>query len=159
MGIKKKFEKLEERIKELEEQLEEKYKEGRSNGIALCTDIVKGCKTVDEAVEKLRNEYRIREKYQIDTNLSLEELYNASDSMRRFINEAQILLWISTLADEFGFGEKRLNRAMDRFILKHTCINEGYAKWMDYVDLMEEKLKKKLKFVMVTQELRENGKI
>lgn len=159
MGIKKKMERLEDRIKELEELNKEKYREGRSNGITLCTDIVKGCKTVDEAIDKLTAEYNFREKYKIDTNLSLEELYNASDNMRRFINEAQILLWISTLADEFGFGEKRLNRAMDRFILKHTCINEGYAKWMDYVDLMEEKLKKKLKFVMVTQELRKDGKI
>lgn len=116
------------------------YREGRSAGLKMALAIVR-----EGGIEALENEIKFRERTKINTALCLKEIEDASKDMRGFINEAMIVMWLSVLHDEFDFGEKRLNRAMDRFEEIHDQIEEGYAGWGDYLELMQPKINRVLK--------------
>lgn len=116
------------------------YRNGRAEGMKLAYSIVK-----DGGIKALEEELKFREKTKINTALALKEIEDASKPMRGFINEVQILLWLSVLHDEFDFGKDRLNRAMNRFEQIHSAIEDGYAGYCDYLDLLQEKMKRVLK--------------
>ena len=44
------------------------------------------------------------------------------------------------LHDEFGFGKKRLQQAVERFNLKVDCLCEGYVTWQDYIDTLKDEV-------------------
>lgn len=116
------------------------YRRGRAEGMNLSYQIVK-----EGGVKALEDELKFREKTKINTALAMKEIEKASKPMRGFINEVQILLWLSVLHDEFDFGKDRLNRAMDRFEQIHSAITDGYAGYCDYLDMLQDKMKKVLK--------------
>lgn len=116
------------------------YRNGRAEGMNLAYQIVK-----EGGVKALEDELKFREKTKINTALAMKEIEKASKPMRGFINEVQILLWLSVLHDEFDFGKDRLNRAMDRFEQIHSAITDGYAGYCDYLELLQGKMKKVLK--------------
>ena len=47
---------------------------------------------------------------------------------------------IATLHDEFGFGEKRIQRAIDRFNFKAECLADDYCSWDDYIQTIKDEL-------------------
>ena len=116
------------------------YREGRSAGLKMALAIVR-----EGGIEALENEIKFRERTKINTALCLKEIEDASKDMRGFINEAMIVIWLSVLHDEFDFGKVRLNRAMDRFEQIHAAITDGYAGYCDYLDLLQDKMKRVLK--------------
>lgn len=116
------------------------YRSGRAEGMKLAYSIIK-----EGGIEALENELKFREKTKINTALAMKEIEAASKPMRGFINEVQILLWLSVLHDEFDFGKDRLNRAMDRFEQVHSAITDGYAGYCDYLELLQDKMKRVLK--------------
>lgn len=111
------------------------YNKGRTDGMALAYRIVK-----ENGVSGLLDEIRFRGASQVDTAFAMKELEEASATMRGFINEGHILMWLSVLHDEFGFGEVRLNRAMDKFEQIYTSIQDGYAGYVDYIEEMSQKM-------------------
>lgn len=125
------------------------YRRGRSDGLALAYRVYK-----EGGIEALEKEIKFREKTKINTGIMLKEIEDSSEQMRGFINETQILLWLSVLHDEFDFGEKRLNQAMDRFEKIHDQISEGYAGWCDYLELLQEKMKRILKSEYIVKDER-----
>lgn len=116
------------------------YRSGRSEGMNLAYRIAK-----DGGIKALENELKFREKTKINTSLAMKEIEEASKPLNGFINEVHILLWLSVLHDEFDFGKIRLNRAMDRFEKIHSAITDGYAGYCDYLELLQEKMKRILK--------------
>lgn len=113
------------------------YSRARNDGLRLAMKIIN-----ESGVEGLKEDLRFREKNMINTNLTMKELEDASKPMRGFINEGQILIWLSVLHDEFDFGKKRLNRAMDRFEEIYDQIQDGFAGYSDYIDLLQKKNEK-----------------
>lgn len=116
------------------------YRNGRSEGMNLAYRIVK-----DGGIKALENELKFRERTKINTSLALKEIEDASKPLNGFINEVHILLWLSVLHDQFDFGKVRLNRAMDRFEQIHSAITDGYAGYCDYLEMLQEKMKRILK--------------
>lgn len=116
------------------------YRSGRAEGMKLAYSIAK-----EGGIKALENELKFREKTKINTALAMKEIEAASKPMRGFINEVQILLWLSVMHDEFDFGKDRLNRAMDRFEQIHSAITDGYAGYCDYLELLQKKMKRVLK--------------
>lgn len=125
------------------------YTKARNDGFILAMSIIEKSdlddRTKRRSLAVLRKEARFRKDTLISTNLTMKELEEASGVMRGFLNEGHILIRLSVLHDEFDFGAKRLNQAMDRFDQIYTSIQDGYAGYHDYVKLLEEKMKKTLK--------------
>lgn len=120
------------------------YTKARNDGLILALKIAKeggGGPGTDALVKELK----FRERTKIDTNLSMQELEEASEAIHGFINEGHILIWLSVLHDEFDFGEKRLNQAMDRFEEIYSQIEEGFAGYADYLELLQKKMNRILK--------------
>ena len=76
------------------------YNRGRMDGLSLAYRIAK-----EKGLSGLLDEIRFRGTTKINTALVMKELEEASATMRGFINEGQILMWLSVLHDEFGFGK------------------------------------------------------
>ena len=49
-----------------------------------------------------------------------------------------LMMAVMTLRDEFGFGTERINRFIDRFNNKTSCLCEGYVYWKDLQDTIYE---------------------
>ena len=112
------------------------YQRARNDGLQLALKIAE-----NGGASALKKEIKFRGTTKIETNLTMEEIEEASKPMRGFINEVHILLWLSVLHDEFDFGKKRLNRAMDRFEQIYSSIEDGYAGLNDYLELLQNKMK------------------
>ena len=127
------------------------YTKARNDGLLLALKISKeggGGPGTDALIKEMK----FREKTKIDTNLTNTELEGVSQNIIGLINETQILIWLSVLHDEFDFGNKRLNRAMDRFEKIHGQIEEGFAGYADYIELLQEKMNRVLKAEYLIQD-------
>ena len=127
------------------------YTKARNDGLLLALKISKeggGGPGTDALIKEMK----FREKTKIDTNLTNTELKGVSQNIIGIINETQILIWLSVLHDEFDFGNKRLNRAMDRFEKIHGQIEEGFAGYADYIELLQEKMNRVLKAEYLIQD-------
>lgn len=49
-----------------------------------------------------------------------------------------LLLALSTVRDEFGFGEKRMQRLINRMEKKATCLIGDMATWEDFRETIKE---------------------
>lgn len=125
------------------------YRNARNDGFKLAASVIAESnldeETKNAALSVLSKESRFKEKLGINTNLTMKELEAASVQMRGFLNEAHILIWLSVLHDEFDFGKKRLNQAMDRFEEIYESIDNGFAGYSDYVELLQKKMNRILK--------------
>lgn len=127
------------------------YTKARNDGMMLALKISKeggGGPGTDALIKEMK----FREKTKIDTNLTNTELEGVSQNIIGLINETQILIWLTVLHDEFDFGNKRLNRAMDRFEKIHGQIEEGFAGYADYIELLQEKMNRVLKAEYMIQD-------
>ena len=127
------------------------YTKARNDGLLLALKISKeggGGPGTDALIKEMK----FREKTKIDTNLTNTELEGVSQNIIGIINETQILIWLSVLHDEFDFGNTRLNRAMDRFEKIHGQIEEGFAGYADYIELLQEKMNRVLKAEYLIQD-------
>lgn len=127
------------------------YTKARNDGMMLALKISKeggGGPGTDALIKEMK----FREKTKIDTNLTNTELEGVSQNIIGLINETQILIWLTVLHDEFDFGNKRLNRAMDRFEKIHGQIEEGFAGYADYIELLQEKMNRVLKAEYLIQD-------
>ncbi len=136
----------------------EEYRKARNDGISLACKIILDSEDMTEeeknkALEAIKKEQRFRRKNNMDTNLTLKELEEASEPMQALINEGQILIALSVLHDEFDFGKTRLNRYMNRFCSINNSIQGGWAGYSDYRDLLAEKMGKILPADSLSTEL------
>ena len=72
--------------------------------------------------------------------VSREALNECINNIKNNTVDTFIILLIATLRDEFGFGEKRVQRAVDRFYYKAECIADDYCAWEDYINTVKEEL-------------------
>lgn len=52
--------------------------------------------------------------------------------------DSVVILTAAVLRDEFGFGQQRLDRFMERFDQKTDCIYDGDVTFMDYAEVLKE---------------------
>jgi len=121
----------------------EQYKAGRTQGLDIALRVLRDAGDIDGA-RLIHEEIKARGGLQINTVLNMRELEEATEEMRDFLNDAHILLWLYTLCDEFGFGCKRLNRAMDAFVRINSRVQNGEIGYHDYLQIINIKLQKVL---------------
>lgn len=115
------------------------YERGREDGLSLAYRIAR-----EGGIEALEKELKFRNVTGVHTSLAAKDLNKASEKIKEMTLDTFTILGIAVLHDEFGFGEKRCQRFMDRMNLKADCIIGDLATWKDYIKLIKEELNLKL---------------
>lgn len=119
-----------------------KDEEARRAGIAYAYKIILDAKNngADDsaAVEALRKEIRFRNITKAPLAIPKAQVDDFCEDVKHNCVTTFKLMTMMTLHDEFGFGKRRLEQFMERFMLKVECINEDYASWQDYQDIIKD---------------------
>lgn len=109
------------------------YQSGREDGLLLAEKIVK-----EGGLERLQEEIKYRGITGIHTQLAKKEIEKASEVIKMTTIETILLLALSTVRDELGFGEKRMQRLINRIEKKATCLIGNMATWEDFREMIKE---------------------
>ena len=109
------------------------YQAGREDGLLLAERIVK-----EGGLERLQEEIKYRGITGVHTQLAKKEIEKASEVIKMTTIDTILLLALSTVRDEFGFGEKRMQRLINRMEKKATCLIRDMATWEDFRETIKE---------------------
>lgn len=109
------------------------YQAGREDGLLLALKIVK-----EDGIKALEDEIRYRGIVKVHTQLAKKELEKASEQIKLNTLDTVLLLAISSVRDEFDFGQKRLQRLITRMESKSSCLIGDMATWEDFRECMKE---------------------
>lgn len=108
---------------------------GRNEGMLYAYNYAK-----EHGLDALEKEIKFRR----ITNLPIPVDKKAVDefilNVKNQTTDTFIVLLAATLHDEFGFGEKRVQRAIDRFNFKAECLGDEYVTWQDMIENIKEEL-------------------
>lgn len=124
----------------------DKYMEGRNEGMSFALRIAK-----EKGIEGLEAEVKMRGITNLPSSVSKKALDECVTNIKNNVIDTFIILLVATLHDEFGFGEKRCQRAISVFNEKADCIGTDYCTWGDYIEVIKEELGLEL-------DIRENNK-
>lgn len=123
------------------------YTRGRDDGLALAWKIIQ-----ESGVEGLKKELNFRKITGIHTNMMMKEVDQFTEPYKKLMAETMQVCMVAALHDEFGFGQKRCQRAMSAVDKLTTYINEG---WLHWVDVMQD-IKNRLNLELEDVELKKN---
>ena len=106
------------------------FSKGRDEGLEVALRIVQGGGTAKD-IEK---EIRFREKTGISMGLSNEELNKACERIKELTCGTMKIAMAAAIADSYGFGTKRIQRALDNFDKLTEYLANGWTYWIDVVD-------------------------
>lgn len=111
------------------------YQAGREDGLLLAERIVK-----EGGLERLQEEIKYRGITGAHTQLAKKEIEKASEVIKMTTIDTILLLALSTVRDEFGLGEKRMQRLINRMEKKATCLIGDMATWEDFRETIKEEM-------------------
>ena len=115
-----------------------KWKEeekARREGMSYALRIAK-----EKGIEELEKDLNMRKVVDLPIPVSKKALEECIDNIKNNTVDTFVILMIATLHDEFCFGEKRIQRAIDRFNFKAECLAEDYCSWDDYIQTIKDEL-------------------
>lgn len=112
-----------------------KEEQWRREGMSYALKIAK-----ERGIDGLEEELKVRNATQLPLRVSVKAMEECIVNIKNNVLDTVIILMAATLHDEFGFGEKRVQRAINRFDLKAECLAEGYCTWQDQIDVIKEEL-------------------
>lgn len=111
------------------------YSRGRMDGLLMAEKIVR-----EQGIEALQKEIKFRNEAGVHTGLAMQELNKATTRIKEMTVDTVRVLTIACLHDEFGFGQQRCQRFMDRMDQKADCLIDDFCTWQDYIDTIKEEL-------------------
>lgn len=111
------------------------FMDGRNEGMLYAYNYAK-----EHGIDALEKEVRLRRLTNLPTKVSTGVLNECILNIKNHVIDTFIILLAATLRDEFGFGETRIRRAIDRFELKAGCLCEDYVTWTDMIEDIKEDL-------------------
>lgn len=110
------------------------YMTGREDGLLMALDIVK-----KDGVEALEKEVQFRNVTGIRMPLAKKDLDKATIKIKEQLLDTVTVLAVATLHDEFGYGEKRLNKFIDEYQKQLEAYNSGYVERVsDFTTVLKE---------------------
>lgn len=106
----------------------DKYQSGRMDGLLMAQRIVR-----EGGAEALDEEIRFRGASRIHAGLAKKDLIKNSDALKEMCFDMALVICVAALHDEFGIGEKRMMRFIDKVQEGLTYLADDYAEWGDYV--------------------------
>ena len=88
-----------------------------------------------EAAEKELEKRGVRH---IPLAVKEQDLKNFSEREKRNTIATVLMMSAMVLRDEFGFGRDRMNKFIERFNTKTSCLVEGYVYWKDMQQTIAE---------------------
>lgn len=125
-----------------------KEEQARREGMAYALKIAK-----EKGVDGLEEELKFRNCTRLPIGVKRSACDEAIGKIKDSTCDTFIALTVSALNDEFGFGEKRLQRFIDRFEFKALCLGEGYCNWADIVSAIKEELGLELKMRLFSKDV------
>ena len=113
------------------------WQAGRNDGLAVALKIVQ-----EGGVELLEKEIKERGIRGLNTNMTMKELDDAGQTYRENCVDTVLAMMMETIHDELGLGTVRLQRVVNRFRLKASCLGP-YVKWRDIQENIVTKFKLK----------------
>ena len=111
------------------------FMDGRNEGMLYAYNYAR-----EHGLDALEDEIKLRRITNLPTKVSTKALNECVVNIKNNVTDTFVLLLVQTLQDEFGFGQKRLKRAIDRFEQKASCLGENYLTWQDMIDTIREEL-------------------
>ena len=115
--------------------MNKKEEQARREGMSYALRVAK-----EKGIEALEEDLKLRGAVNLPLPVSKEAFKECIHNIRNDTVDVFIVLLAATLHDEFGFGAKRVQRAIDRFNLKCDCINDDYCTWADIIENIKEEL-------------------
>ena len=112
------------------------YQRGRDDGLDLALRIVK-----KDGIEALQDEVRFRGITGINSGLTQKELGVVADQLKELTFQTMRVAFIAVLHDTYGFGQTRIQRAMDAFDKLTAYLGNGWLCWADLIEEIKERLK------------------
>lgn len=122
------------------------YMDGRNEGMLYAYNYAK-----EHGLDALVDEIKMRNITNMPSQVSRRAIDECVENIKNNTCDTFAILMIAVLHDEFGFGEKRCQKALDRFMEKTECLVGGYVTWRDLIDDISEELK-------IDLTIRENNK-
>ena len=110
-----------------------KEEQARREGMSYALCIAK-----EKGVEGLCEDLKMRNAINLPVGLDKRDLLELSQNIMELTVDCMVILMAVTLHDEFDFGQKRCQKAIDRFMKKATCLNEDYTTWHDQINILKE---------------------
>lgn len=104
------------------------YMRGRTEGMEFALRLAK-----DKGIGELEEEVKFRNRTGISLNVTRQELNAASKKIKEMTLDTFSILGIAVLHDEFGFGEKRCQRFMDKMEEGAGFLAADLATWDDFI--------------------------
>lgn len=114
---------------------ESKEEIARREGMTYALRIAK-----EKGIEGLEEEIKFRGITKIPLSVSRSACDDAINRIKLNTIDTITILFAATLRDEFDFGTKRVQRALDRFNDKAENIIGNYCTWDDYIQVIQEEL-------------------
>ncbi len=111
------------------------YNRGRNDGLALAEKIVRR-----GGLEELEKENRFRGVTGIHTSIAKKELEQATMAIKEMTLDTMLIMSVAVLHDEFGYGEKRCQRFIDRANRIAESLVDDMATWEDYREMIREEI-------------------
>lgn len=112
-----------------------KEEQARLQGMSYALKIAK-----EKGIDGLENDLKMRNIVGLPIPVSRKALNECVTNIKNNVVDTFIVLLAATLHDEFGFGEKRVQRALDRFNFKAECIADDYCTWDDHIQIVKDEL-------------------
>lgn len=112
-----------------------KEEQWRRQGMNYALEVAK-----KEGIEGLEKDLKMRGAIGLPLKVSKAALDKFIKRVKNNTVDCMIILMAATLHDEFDFGAKRCQRAIDRFLEKANCLGEDYCTWEDYIAVLKDEL-------------------
>lgn len=123
--------------------------QARREGMAYALNIA-----LEKGIDGLAEEIKFRNITQIPVAISRAACDLCITKIKENTIDTVLVLMASTLHDEFGFGEKRVQQAINRFEEKAECLAEDYCTWDDHIRMIKDEMGIELKIRMFDQDVK-----
>ena len=113
----------------------DKEEQARREGMAYALRIAK-----EKGIDALEEDLKMRNAIGLPVGVDRKALYQFTENVKFNTVDTMVILMAVTLHDEFGFGEKRVQRAIDRFMFRANCLDEDYTTWQEQIEILKEEL-------------------
>lgn len=118
----------------------------RREGMAYALKVAK-----EKGISGLEAELIMRNALNLPLRISQKDMETFSNNVKMNTIDTVMVLMAVTLHDEFGFGPKRVQRAINRLQFKADCVTENYSTMQEQINIIKEELN-------INLEIRKNDK-
>ena len=94
----------------------------------------------EKGISGLEAELIMRNALNLPLRISQKDMETFSNNVKMNTIDTVMVLMAVTLHDEFGFGPKRVQRAINRLQFKADCVTENYSTMQEQINIIKEEL-------------------